>query len=453
MKKILFMFIAIMLVFSGLGVGALKDFEQNTQLNGGYDMVIIAPLKFKLPAQSLIKHKNNHGVQTTFKSTKSIYNEYNGRDEAEDIKLFIKDAIEELHVKYVLLLGGRSVFYPKWNVPVRYVELDDGTQRYTRFFSDLYYADIYKDGGTNFEDWDSNGDDIFAEWGKDQLDLHPDVYVGRLPCRTFIDARIVTKKIIDYENSAYGQQWFNKFVLIGGDTFPDYPGYEGEETCDFVAGYMDDFEKIKLYTSTGNLTGHEDVTNAINDGCGFLFSRAKGGQDRMRTNLPEGDEIIVMHNKYVSDYKNKGKYPICVLGECIHAKLDVAIANFFKFKKGEPNYYQQDCIYDCIAWNLVKKNNGGAIAVLSNTNICYGTSGDANGNGIPDDAESFGGRLAVEIFRWYGEEEIDILGEIHYKTVDEYLFDFTVSTNKFHCKSVMEWILIGDPSLKIGGYS
>jgi len=245
MKKILFMLIAIMLVFSGLGVGALKDFEQNTQLNGGYDMVIIAPLKFKLPAQSLIKHKNNDGVQTTFKSTKSIYNEYNGRDEAEDIKLFIKDAIEELHVKYVLLLGGRSVFYPKWNVPVRYVELDDGTQRYTRFFSDLYYADIYKDGGTNFEDWDSNGDDIFAEWGKDQMDLHPDVYVGRLPCRTFIDARIVTKKIIEYENSAYGQQWFNKFVLIGGDTFPDYPGYEGEETCDFVAGYMDDFEKNK----------------------------------------------------------------------------------------------------------------------------------------------------------------------------------------------------------------
>jgi hypothetical protein len=27
-----------------------------------------------------------------------------------------------------------------------------------------------------------------------------------------------------------------------------------------------------------------------------------------------------------------------------------------------------------------------------------------------------------------------------------------VHQNKFHCKSVTEWTLMGDPSLKIGGY-
>ena len=98
------------------------------------------------------------------------------------------------------------------------------------------------------------------------------------------------------------------------------------------------------------------------------------------------------------------------------------------------------------------KNNGGAIVVLTNTNICYGTSGDINGNGIPDDAESFGGKLAVEILRLYGEGEVRILGQIHCQTVEDYVSDFPVSINKFHCKSVLEWILIGDPSLKIGGY-
>jgi hypothetical protein len=145
-------------------------------------------------------------------------------------------------------------------------------------------------------------------------------------------------------------------------------------------------------------------------------------------------------------------YPVCILGECIHAKIDVALLNIFKYLKGEPNYFKQDCIFECLAWSLLNKNNGGAIAVLTNTNICYGTSGDTNGNGIPDDAESFGGRLAVEVLRLYGEEEIKILGQIHYQTVEDYVSDFPVSSNKYHCKSVLEWILIGDPSLKIGGY-
>jgi hypothetical protein len=404
-----------------------------------------------MPVQKLVNHKNEHNVPTIFKSTQSIYREFNGRDNAESIKLFIKDAIENWNVHYVLLIGGRSNFFPKWNIPVRYVLLDDDTDRYSTFFSDLYYSDIYKDGG-EFEDWDSNGDDIIAEWGKDQLDLTPDVCVGRLPCRNMIEARVVVNKIIDYENNAYGQEWFNKLVLIGGDTFTQSPGYEGEETCEYAAGFMDGFEKIRLYASSDNLTGHAEITEAINNGCGFLITRGKGGQDRVRTSLPEGEEIIVMHNKYVKDYKNEGMYPVCILGECIHAKLDVAILNFLKFSKGEPNIFEQDCIYECIAWKLVNKNNGGAIAVLTNTNICYGTSGDINGNGIPDDAESFGGKLAVDVLRLYGEEEIKTLGDIHAQSVEEYVSGFPISSNKYHCKSVMEWILIGDPSLKIGGY-
>lgn len=449
MKKLLFVIMAGILVLNGLSVSAINNSgEKNEQ----YDMVIIAPMQFFPPAQKLISHKNSHDVQTVFKSTQSIYRQYNGRDNAESIKFFIKEAIEKWGITYVLLMGGRSNFYPKWHIPVRYVLLDDNTDRYTTFFSDHYYSDIYKNDG-EFEDWDSNGDDVFAEWGKDQMDLLPDVCVGRLPCRSFFEARTVVNKIIDYENSAYGEEWFNKLVLVGGDTFIQSPGNEGEETCDYAAEFMDDFEKIKLYTSTGNLTGHQDVTNAINDGCGFLFTRGKGGQDRLRTSLPEGDEIIVFHNKYVKDYENKDMYPVCILGECIHAKIDVALLNLLKFTKGEPNIFEQDCIYECIAWKLVKHKNGGAIAVLTNTNICYGTSGDINGNGIPDDAESFGGKLAVDVLRLYGQEEIETIGQIHCQTVEEYVSDFPVSSNLYHCKSVMEWILIGDPSLKIGGYA
>ena len=77
---------------------------------------------------------------------------------------------------------------------------------------------------------------------------------------------------------------------------------------------------------------------------------------------------------------------------------------------------------------------------------------DNNQNEIPDDVEMFGGQLAVEVFRLYNEENIDILGNIYGKTVENYVSTQPVLMEKIHCKSVQEWILIGDPSLKIGGY-
>ena len=54
-----------------------------------YDMVIIAPERFSNDLQPLIVHKNSYGIQTTLKTTESIYNEYSGRDQPEKIKYFI----------------------------------------------------------------------------------------------------------------------------------------------------------------------------------------------------------------------------------------------------------------------------------------------------------------------------------------------------------------------------
>jgi hypothetical protein len=455
MKKVFPLFIVLLLILGGFGAGALyknklaiNSIDFNTDQ---YDMVIITPKEFEGVVQKLADHKNAHNIKTTVKTTQEIYKEYNGSDKPEQIKYFIKDAIEKFQIRYVLLFGGMKGQSLKWYIPVRYVLLDDGTNRYSTYLSDLYYSDIYKNGN-EFEDWDSNGDGIFAEWGKDTFDLYPDICIGRLPCRNIIEAWIVVKKIINYENNAFGKSWSNKMIAVGGDTFPDYPGYEGEDTCEVAISYMDGFEINRLFTSTGAITSTNDLINAVNQGCGFILTRGKGGQDRLRMVNLDGNEFIALNNKNIPKLKNRNMYPICVLGECIHCKIDVSIFNIFKLIREEPNYFDQDCIFECIAWRLVNKFNGGAIAVLSNSNLCYGDTGDKNQNGIPDDAERFGGLLAVEVFRLYGEENITTLGEIHFQTINNYVSNFPVKTNKFDCKSVQEWILIGDPSLKIGGY-
>ncbi|MCD6480828.1 MAG: peptidase C25, partial [Thermoplasmata archaeon] len=202
---------------------------------GDYDMVIIAPSEFSSHLEKLMEHKNAHNVRTFIKTTEEIYAEYQGVDKAEQIKYFIKDAIEEHGIKYVLLVGGlKSKIYAKpkdtkscgaegWHVPVRYSNLISGEPGYP---TDLYYADIYKEGG-EFDSWDSNGNGIFAEWSdengmpEDILDLYPDVYVGRFACRDVQEVDDLVNKIIEYENNAYGQEWFKRMLVVSGDGFLD----------------------------------------------------------------------------------------------------------------------------------------------------------------------------------------------------------------------------------------
>jgi hypothetical protein len=215
--------------------------------NQEYSLVIIAPKSFEKALQPLIDHKNSHGVTTILKTTEDIYAEYTGVDKPEQIKYFIKDALETWDVQYVLLVGGlKNMVFAKprddtnqgsrgWHIPVRYTNLYDNpkfplAEEATLFdpgvLSDLYYSDIYEAGG-NFSSWDPNGDGIFAAWGKPGvendtgLDLRPDVALGRLACVNVNEVRTVVKKIITYEDTTYGAEWFKKMTVISGDGFLD----------------------------------------------------------------------------------------------------------------------------------------------------------------------------------------------------------------------------------------
>ena len=205
---------------------ASTPFPQKTT----YDMVIIAPASFSQALQPLIDHKNTQGLETTLKTTEDIYQEYTGIDKAEQIKYFIKDALEQWNVKYVLLAGGlKSTLWAKpkdnanigakgWLIPARYSNIRDAGD--SGFPTDLYYADIYKEGGV-FDNWDSDGDGILSEWPDDVCDLIPDVAVGRLAFSTVKEVQEVVNKIITYETTAYGSDWFKKIIVYSGDGFMD----------------------------------------------------------------------------------------------------------------------------------------------------------------------------------------------------------------------------------------
>jgi hypothetical protein len=108
---------------------------------------------------------------------------------------------------------------------------------------------------------------------------------------------------------------------------------------------------------------------------------------------------------------------------------------------------------ECWSWWLTRKVGGGSIATIGCTGLGY-TKEDKQGLG----KEGGGNWLNVQFFSEYGNDAI--LGEIWGKAITSYLEKFPINWNEkafndtaLDAKTVEEWELLGDPSLKIGGYS
>jgi len=451
---------------------------ENSSISYVYDMIIIAPKKFSGYLEALVKHKEKHGIKTILFTTEEIYRNYNGRDNAEKIKYFIKDAIEKWGIKYVLLVGGMKGQRFKWYVPVRYSNLDDNSSWETAYISDLYYADIYKyDNGIKFDDWDSNGNGIFAEWtkeNKDILDLYPDVYVGRLPCRNIYEVKLMVEKIIKYETN-FNKEWFKRMVVIGGDSFPDKEVgtdyIEGQVECDYALSFMKNFEHIRIYVKGGDIEfTPENAIKVISQGEGFIYFSGHGNPASWATHpYNDFDTWIDFGINCIMKLNNGEKLPIVVVGGCHNCQFNVSILRFFK--KGIWAYFLGEMVPECWGWLFTRKIGGGAIATIGNTGLGYGTIGDGPvdevpdsiPDGIPDCIQYLGGWLEPHFFEVYSKGK-EILGETWGIALIDYLNRFPIDWSKdwigikpytidlINCKTVQEWVLIGDPSLKIGGY-
>jgi len=425
---------------------------QTTNLES-FDMVVISPSEFSSNLDSFVNHKNSYGIETTLVTLESIYENYSGRDKAEKIKYFIKDAVDKLDCKYVLLIGDikklptRTSFSSPWNM--------------NGLLTDIYYADVYNDD-FKFCSWDSNENNRFGEvhdsgWppinnDQDGVDLYADVNIGRIPCSNGEELDTVLKKIVNYEKETFGKTWFNNMVLIGGDTFPlrrfGRPFvYEGEITNAAVAEQLPDFKHIKLWTSKHNLNALT-FNLAITKGAGFVSYAGHGFEMGWGTYRPNAISKIMIsyYTPYLNGMKNNEKLPILFFDACLTGKLDFNVSDlnhYFplltKFLLTFTNLENDPSIfYPCFAWSFLKKENGGSIATIGATRVAY-TWVDENG------VHAGAGLLDVEFFKSY-ESGITV-GEMLTQAQNYYIND--VGRDYF---TIEEFILFGDPSLIVGGY-
>jgi len=289
------------------------------------------------------------------------------------------------------------------------------------------------------------------------IDLYPDIAVGRLPCRNNYEVRLIVEKIIEYETTAYSTSWFNDFVVLAGDTYlesdnPLWAGYEGEYYGDLAIEYMNDFNPVRLYTSDGSLTGQSDVIKTLNDGCGFVYFVGHGNPQSWG-NHPPDDHVFIngLNVQRMHELKNDNMYPICVVSGCHNCQFDVSILNIFD----QTARYRGEATFECWGWRMLRKIDGGSIASFGCTALGH----------TKEDKNSFAGginELEVQLFKEYGQNKIEYLGDILVESwnwyLDTYPVDWDASENNelidswLDAQVVESYILFGDPSLKIGGY-
>lgn len=393
-----------------------------------YDFLILGPSDYSNEIEPLVSHKISRNISTIFVPLNFVYSGMyfppQGRDDQEKIKYFIKQAIEEWDIKNVMLLGGSDEFPAR----ITHVFIDYNTHEPELFVSDLYYADIYNETG-DFCSWDSNNNDIFGEYnweGKtDELDLYPDVHLGRLAVTSEEELTGVVNKIISYENQeAYKKDWFSNLALVGGDTFPGDPDgvSEGEYINDAIAELMNGFNPNKLYASEGKISINSNIINAFEDGAGFVSFAGHGSPTSWSTHPFENENIWIPAGGFRSSTAlnlENDKLPIVLISACSVGKFSA--------------------VDESLSWSFVLNPDGGGIASFGTTALGYGNWG-------PYTTQSATGKMLLDTFRAYKLDGAISFGEIWTRALNRYI---TAGLSKYDYKTIEQWQPFGDPTLAI----
>jgi hypothetical protein len=429
-----------------------------------FDMCIITSEQFSDSFHDFIDHKNEHGISTFVMTTQKIYSEYPGRDHQEKIKYFIKDAIEKHDIRYVLLAGDVHI------VPMRKTQVTTITPPilWRGILTDSYYADIFN-FNLSFSSWDTNKNDEFGEClldfrnGEtsliDRIDLFPDVGIGRIPCSSNEELQVILDKIISYELCTYDSEWFNNIILMAGDTNPmdNYGIQEGEW---FLKNKISSSMKTKGFVPkdffvSQNTFIPKTISQNINSGAGFVVFSGHGNTNQIMTFLTNDTETVQYTMEDFEDLKNGNKLPIFFIDACLTGKLDNNILDkispnnlFLCYVKSMLDNTIDHKILPFFAWDFLKKENGGGIAsIAASQPAIEGLWNDGNNITL-----YFGSSLFCEYF-FNAYHKGCLISDMMIETQNNYISNISDYYGTMWDRNTFdEFNLIGDPSLKIGGY-
>jgi len=226
--------------------------------------------------QALARYKSETGIRTVVETIESILPQYTGRDEAERLRSRLK-SFGAQGGRYVLLVGDETVMPVRYAYPnSAYVPPSIGLQQ----VCDLYFADLTGD-------WDADGDGTWGEKYGDEVDIEPELLVGRLPINSIEAVTDYVNKVIRYETDpGEGDRGYvERTFFFSSDQMRDYgeAGQHGAIAAAYPSWYAVDTSSA-VEQATGSDPAPTNLSPAelapiLSSGFGIINIIAHGRND------------------------------------------------------------------------------------------------------------------------------------------------------------------------------
>jgi hypothetical protein len=302
------------------------------------DYLIVAPDNLFEAAQALERFRTNniHGLASAKVRTVRLSEVYDDFSFGREEPLAVKEFLRAKRPLFGLLLGDATYDYrgvlglqtPPGVPPYEAgYDLDPTVYSMNAVALDCWYADF--DGGG----------------------YSPDMFLGRVTARTPEELAGYIRKLVKYETGERGF-WCKRAILLADDEFegdpgrPDAIGLDHVTYCETVNSIFGPaFEPTKIYLTEYPLVSikdkpgaRADLIKALQRGA-LLFSFFGHGSG---DNLTHENALTILS---VPQLVNQGRSPFCFFGSCGVGRWE-------------------DTKSECIAEEMVRKPDGGAIAAV-----------------------------------------------------------------------------------------
>jgi hypothetical protein len=390
---------------------------QLPSLQGSPVAYVIVTTDAMAPAfQQLADWKTQCGVPAVVRTLSFIEQQYPlGADDAERVRLFLRDAYSRWGAKWALLGGDTDV------IPTRLAHTTYYQTGGEDIATDLYFSCL--DGN-----WNGDGDAIYGEGITsyppslgDTADLMPELYVGRAPASTLAEAQLLVDKALKYEREPVAD-YMNNVISFAEVLFPQnwWPGQstqlDGAELIDYdLLPILDTVPRVHSARLYENYTDARWRVGAIRETRAAVVDSLNRGYN------------IVLHVGH--GYRN-----VMSVGD---DNLTNADATGLTNGDRLTNLYAINCNstaidYPCIAEAFMKAPHGGTVSIVGSTRFDFPT---------------YGRQYKKEFFKLLYQQNVTAVGEA--QTRQKLPFAGLTEYDGVHRWTQMALLLLGDPELHI----
>ena len=291
----------------------------------GANYIMIAPEGYDQVLKPLVDLRTAQNYSVLIEHLQPIYDQFNeGRLDPAAIRAFLKNAYTTWSIKpaYVLLVGDGTI--------------DPKMYRSTDFTTILPPMLMDVDPYTT----DSASDNRFVTLSDDPKQILPDMLIGRLPANSIAEAQVMVNKIVNYETHPAAGSWKSRSMFIADQSFDGYAQRAARLITPGIFNMPSQLFFMKNVMDAALM--HSTIMNSWNQGLSLIMYT--GHASVLFWSVASFFHIT----NDLPNLTNGGKLPVVLQMTCFTGTFQMAALSSMDEQ-------------------LIRKENGGAIAVWGST--------------------------------------------------------------------------------------